>query len=79
MTYNEITDTMRLDFLEENEISLICVKHAYDELDESDGKYDTVYRFQGWSTDNREDKLPTPREAIDKAIIEHYGKGGKSE
>lgn len=79
MTYNEITDTMRIDFLEENKISLICVKDAYAEWDESDRKYDTVYRFQGWSTDNREDKLPTPREAIDAAMFEYYGKGVKSE
>lgn len=77
----EITDTMRIDFLEKNETRLLTVTKKVEKSKTVFGMVQSYYWYDvvGWTVHYRSDILPTPREAIDAAILEHYGKGGKSE
>jgi len=65
----ERKDTERLDYLDKNRIGLFTVVNVMRRpTTRPSPRYEEVHEFAGWSTQNRNDEMPTARAAIDAAM-----------
>ena len=65
----EITDTQRIDWLQENNQTVWMAYHSEKRMTtETELRYEKVTVFDGWAVLEECDPKPTVREAIDEAI-----------